>query len=64
MLRKLWLPLLLVTVSSASAQESRHFTFHYGFTVKNVPAGREGPDMGSSSAFGRISGSKSNFGFR
>src|SRR3984893_13828355 len=23
----------------ASAQASRHFTFHYGFTVKDVPAG-------------------------
>ena len=22
-----------------SAQESRHFTFHYGFTVRDVPAG-------------------------
>ncbi len=41
MLRKLWLPLLLATVSLASAQESRHFTFHYGFTVKNVPAGEK-----------------------
>jgi hypothetical protein len=39
MLRKLWLPLLLAAVSLASAQETRHFTFHYGFTVKNVPAG-------------------------
>jgi len=39
MLRKLWLPLLLATVSLASAQETRHFTFHYGFTVKDVPAG-------------------------
>lgn len=38
MLRKLWLPLLLATVSLASAQETRHFTFHYAFTVKNVPA--------------------------
>src|SRR5207245_8637139 len=36
---RLWLPLLLATVSLASAQETRHFTFHYGFTVKNVPAG-------------------------
>jgi transglutaminase-like putative cysteine protease len=41
MLRKLWLSLLLATVSLASAQESRHFTFHYGFTVKNVPAGEK-----------------------
>jgi transglutaminase-like putative cysteine protease len=24
---------------SAPAQEMRHFTFHYGFTVKNLPAG-------------------------
>ncbi len=39
MLRKLWLPLLLLTVVVASAQDTRHFTFHYGFTVKNVPAG-------------------------
>ena len=39
MLRKLWLPLLLATVSLASGQETRHLTFHYGFTVKNVPAG-------------------------
>ena len=39
MLRKLWLSLLLATVSLASAQETRHFTFHYGFTVKDVPAG-------------------------
>lgn len=29
----------LLVVASAAAQESRHFTFHYGFTVKNVPAG-------------------------
>ena len=39
MLQKLWLSLLLTTVSLASAQNTRHFTFHYGFTVKNVPAG-------------------------
>jgi hypothetical protein len=39
MLRKLWLSLLLVTVSLASAQNTRHFTFRYDFTVKNVPAG-------------------------
>jgi hypothetical protein len=41
MLRKLWLPLFLAAVSlaPASAQETRHFTFHYGFTVKNLPAG-------------------------
>src|SRR5271157_4193388 len=39
MLRKFWLFLLLTTVSLASAQNTRHFTFHYGFTVKDVPAG-------------------------
>jgi len=36
------LPLLFFSVLialSAVAQESRHFTFHYGFTVKNIPAG-------------------------
>ena len=36
-MRKLWLLLLLATVSLASAQDSRHFTFRYGFTVKNIP---------------------------
>ncbi len=43
MLRKLWLLLLLVSISFslASAQETRHFTFHYGFTVKNVPPGEK-----------------------
>src|SRR5882724_7539313 len=25
----------------ALAQESRHLTFHYGFTVKNLPAGKK-----------------------
>ena len=38
-MRKLWLFLFLVVLPQASAQDSRHFTFHYGFTVKNVPAG-------------------------
>jgi transglutaminase-like putative cysteine protease len=40
MLRKalLLLPLLAVL---APAQETRHFTFHYGFTVKNIPAGEK-----------------------
>jgi len=33
--------LLLVLAVAASAQEVRHFTFHYGFTVKNVPAGEK-----------------------
>jgi transglutaminase-like putative cysteine protease len=43
MVRELWLPLLLVSISFslASAQETRHFTFHYGFTVKNVPPGEK-----------------------
>jgi len=31
--------LLLVGAGIASAQETRHFTFHYGFTVKDVSAG-------------------------
>jgi hypothetical protein len=40
MLRKLWLLLFLVAFAGlVSAQEARHFTFHYAFTVKNVPAG-------------------------
>ena len=30
---------LLSFVQFASAQATRHFTFHYGFTVKNIPAG-------------------------
>jgi transglutaminase-like putative cysteine protease len=44
MLRKLALCFLffiffIAFASQASAQASRHFTFHYGFTVKDVPAG-------------------------
>jgi hypothetical protein len=43
MLRKLELPLLFLFLFAfarlVSAQEKRHFTFHYGFTVKNIPAG-------------------------
>ena len=36
------LPLLLsAVVTFASAQETRHFTFHYSFTVKDVPAGEK-----------------------
>jgi transglutaminase superfamily protein len=34
-------PLLLALVVAASAQGTRHFTFHYGLTVKNVPAGEK-----------------------
>lgn len=32
--------LLAAFVFPSHAQESRHFTFHYAFTVKNVPAGK------------------------
>jgi transglutaminase-like putative cysteine protease len=41
MLRKfcVLLPLFAV-VMNAGAQQSRHFTFHYGFTVKNLPTGK------------------------
>ena len=41
MLRKAALLLLLASVLAtfASAQATRHFVFHYAFTVKNVPAG-------------------------
>ncbi len=42
MLRRIFiLSSLLGFVLSASAQESRHFTFHYAFTVKNLPAGKK-----------------------
>ncbi len=30
----------LLIASAATAQSSRHFTFHYVFTVKNVPEGQ------------------------
>lgn len=40
MLRKALLLLPLFAVS-APAQETRHFTFHYGFTVKNIAAGEK-----------------------
>jgi transglutaminase-like putative cysteine protease len=42
MLRKLCVLLsLLVSFSLfVSAQESRHFVFHYAFTIKNLPAGK------------------------
>ena len=34
--------LALITLAlAAHAQTERHFTFHYGFTVKNVPAGSQ-----------------------
>jgi transglutaminase-like putative cysteine protease len=32
--------LFLALASSALTQDSRHFAFHYAFTVKNVPAGQ------------------------
>ena len=41
MLRKISVSLFLLTSCvSVFAQESRHFTFHYAFTVKNVPVGK------------------------
>jgi transglutaminase-like putative cysteine protease len=36
----LLLPLFALAVFSV-AQDSRHFTFHYGFTVKNLPTGKK-----------------------
>ena len=42
MLRKLCgLLSLLVLGLTAPGQDSRHFTFHYAFTVKNLPAGQK-----------------------
>jgi transglutaminase-like putative cysteine protease len=42
MLRKLFASLFLLVLSiPAFTQESRHFTFHYAFTVKNLPAGKK-----------------------
>ncbi len=43
MLRKLCVlsSLFLLFSLSAFAQESRHFTFHYAFTVRNLPAGKK-----------------------
>src|SRR5580704_327379 len=42
MLRKLCVlsSLFLVFAPSVFAQDSRHFTFHYAFTVRNLPAGK------------------------
>ena len=31
--------LFCVVTLSLVAQDSRHFTFHYAFTIKNLPAG-------------------------
>ena len=42
MLRRTLAVLALLAVSlAAQAQKERHFAFHYAFTVKDVPAGRE-----------------------
>jgi transglutaminase-like putative cysteine protease len=42
MFRTALLPvLLLVFGATAAGQETRHFTFHYSFTVKDVPAGEK-----------------------
>lgn len=44
MLRKLCVLLSLFVFAltlAAFGQDSRHFTFHYGFTVKNLPAGKK-----------------------
>jgi transglutaminase-like putative cysteine protease len=43
MLRKFCIlsSVLFVLTLSLAAQDSRHFTFHYAFTVKNLPAGQK-----------------------
>src|ERR1700733_10854703 len=43
MLRKAvqFLCVTVILVTLASAQATRHLTFHYAFTVKNVPAGEK-----------------------
>lgn len=41
MLRTLCVSLSLSIALSAFAQDSRHFTFHYTFTVNNLPAGKK-----------------------
>jgi transglutaminase-like putative cysteine protease len=43
MLRKLCVlsSMFLTFTSVPQAQDSRHFTFHYAFTVKNLPAGKK-----------------------
>ena len=42
MLRKIFASMFLFVLAvPALAQESRHFTFRYGFTVKNLPAGKK-----------------------
>src|SRR3981081_4085373 len=40
-MRKIFLlPLVLLASSFAFAQQSRHFTFHYGFSVRNIQPGQ------------------------
>jgi transglutaminase-like putative cysteine protease len=41
MLRKTCVLLPLLVLSLAVAQDSRHFTFHYAFTVKNLPTAKK-----------------------
>lgn len=41
MLRKVCFFLCIALANQASAQAVRHFTFHYGFTVRDVPAGEQ-----------------------
>ncbi len=40
MLRRALLPLLMATVIPAQARDTRHFTLHYEFTVRNVMLGQ------------------------
>ena len=41
-MRKLFLFVVVVLLSlSAFAQQSRHFTFHYAFSVRNVQPGQK-----------------------
>ncbi len=41
-MRRICLPLALFAATlSAIAQDSRHFTFHYAFTIKNLAAGKK-----------------------
>lgn len=40
MLRKFCLLLCIAVATQAPAQAVRHFTFHYAFTVKDIPAGQ------------------------
>ncbi|MGA7906085.1 MAG: hypothetical protein WCA16_01665 [Candidatus Sulfotelmatobacter sp.] len=43
MLRKVcvFTALLLILTLNALGQDTRHFAFHYSFTVKNLPAGKK-----------------------